>query len=577
MAGIAALLNQKMGGAQGHLNPRLYALALNPGNGVFHDVTVATSGVGACDPSLPSMCNNSTAGPTDLTGGLAGYTVGPGYDRVTGLGSVDVTKLLANWSATASPGQLLLPSPVTFSNQAVGTQSAPVTVTITNVGGTPVTISSVAGSDLTHFPGNTTCSTTLQPGGQCTFTLSFAPSAVGSYSEVVTITSDGVGSPQSFTASGTGIAAPGQLQLPSPVVFSNQAVGTQSAPVSVNITNISGAPVTISSVTDSDLTHFPGNTTCRTTLQPGGQCAVTLSFAPSAAGSYSAVVVITSDGVGSPQSFTASGVGVAATSVSYEGLWLNGNESGWGLNLTHQGSILFGTWFTYDSDGSGMWLVASNVAQTPTGSFSGALYRTVGPGFSATPFNSITFPANYTEVGTLTLSFTDANTGLMSYTVNGVAQSKVITRYVYAVGGTNCTLGGSAGVSTNYQDLWLRSPLGTEGGWGVNITHQGDILFATWFTYLPGSSQANKGMWLVMSNGNKTAPGVYSGALQTTTGPVFSAVPFNPDNVTRTTVGSATFAFTDANNGSFTYTVNGVTQSKPITRYIYASPTTVCQ
>jgi len=80
-----------------------------------------------------------------------------------------------------------------------------------------------------------------------------------------------------------------------------------------------------------------------------------------------------------------------------------------------------------------------------------------------------------------------------------------------------------------------------------------------------------------MSNGNKTAPGVYSGALQTTTGPVFSAVPFNPDNVTRTTVGSATFAFTDANNGSFTYTVNGVTQSKPITRYIYASPTTVCQ
>src|SRR5206468_4899593 len=43
MAGIAALLNQKSGGAQGNLNPGLYALAAIPGNGVFHDVTVDTS------------------------------------------------------------------------------------------------------------------------------------------------------------------------------------------------------------------------------------------------------------------------------------------------------------------------------------------------------------------------------------------------------------------------------------------------------------------------------------------------------------------------------------------------------
>ena len=70
---------------------------------------------------------------------------------------------------------------------------------------------------------------------------------------------------------------------------------------------------------------------------------------------------------------------------------------------------------------------------------------------------------------------------------------------------------------------------------------------------------------------------MYGGALQTTTGPAFSAVPFNPSSVVRTTVGSGTFTFTDANNGIFSYTVNGVTQSKPIARYIYASPTTVYQ
>src|SRR6185295_4818805 len=98
-----------------------------------------------------------------------------------------------------------------------------------------------------------------------------------------------------------------------------------------------------------------------------------------------------------------------------------------------------------------------------------------------------------------------------------------------------------------------------------------------WFTYLAGSSQANKGLWLVMSNGSKTATGVYTGALQTTTGPAFSAVPFNPNSVARATVGTGTFTFTDANNGTFNYTVNGVAQSKPIARFIYASPSTVCQ
>lgn len=104
MSGIAALLNQKMGGAQGNLNPRLYALAAVPGNGVFHDVTVASSGVSPCDVTTPSMCNNSTPGPMGLSGGLAGHVVGPGYDEATGLGSIDVANLLAQWNGSAAPG-----------------------------------------------------------------------------------------------------------------------------------------------------------------------------------------------------------------------------------------------------------------------------------------------------------------------------------------------------------------------------------------------------------------------------------------------------------------------------------------
>jgi subtilase family serine protease len=107
MAGIAALLHQKAGGAQGNLNPRLYALAANPANGVFHDVTIASSGVTGCTPLLPSPCNNTTPGPNGADSGLKGYLVGDGYDLATGLGSPDVARLLAFWNAPGTTSATL--------------------------------------------------------------------------------------------------------------------------------------------------------------------------------------------------------------------------------------------------------------------------------------------------------------------------------------------------------------------------------------------------------------------------------------------------------------------------------------
>jgi hypothetical protein len=108
MAGIAALLNQKTGSAQGNLNPRLYALAATPGSGVFHDVTVSSSAVVGCTAAAPSLCNNSTPGSGGLFGGLGGYLVTDGYDLATGLGSINATNLLAQWGGTSSGSALNL-------------------------------------------------------------------------------------------------------------------------------------------------------------------------------------------------------------------------------------------------------------------------------------------------------------------------------------------------------------------------------------------------------------------------------------------------------------------------------------
>jgi pseudomonalisin len=115
MAGIMALVVQKMGRPQGNFNPTLYRMAATTSLGVFHDATPASSGVASCSAGTASMCNNSTPGPSALTGGLAGFPLTTGYDLATGWGSVDVGNLLAaitsSYTLTPAAGTLTIASP----------------------------------------------------------------------------------------------------------------------------------------------------------------------------------------------------------------------------------------------------------------------------------------------------------------------------------------------------------------------------------------------------------------------------------------------------------------------------------
>jgi YVTN family beta-propeller protein len=253
-----------------------------------------------------------------------------------------------------------------------------------------------------------------------------------------------------------------------------------------------------------------------------------------------------------------------------QGLWWRATESGWGVNLAHQGGKVFATWFTYDANGSGLWLVMSNGEHQGNNTYSGTLHRTTGPAFSA-PFDASR--VTYTAVGNATFSFSDANSGTLTATVNGVNVSKPITRLVFGSPVPTCASGGPAGAQPNYQDLWWKAPGASESGWGVNIAHQGDVLFATWYTY--GSD--GQPLWLSGSDLTRTGNGTYSGVLTRSYGPPFNAAPWDPSKVTRMAAGSVAFAFSDANNGTMTYTLEGVTQSKSITRIAFANPATVCR
>ena len=269
--------------------------------------------------------------------------------------------------------------------------------------------------------------------------------------------------------------------------------------------------------------------------------------------------------------FNGIAASVTAPPANYTALWWNPNESGWGINVDHQGNIIFATLFTYEPSGQPMWLVVSNGAMQSDGkTFTGDLFRTTGPAFNANPFTPIT-GANITDVGSMTFTFNGANTAALSYIFNGTAVSKTIQRQVFGQRAANCvpTTASRAG-STNYQDLWWNP---NESGWGVNITHQDNTLFATLFTY----DATGKGLWLVMSNGVRQGDGSYLGELYRTTGPAFNANPFTPINGSNITlVGTMQFRFTDGEHGTLTYTVNGAMVTKQIVRQEFGTTRPAC-
>jgi dienelactone hydrolase len=259
--------------------------------------------------------------------------------------------------------------------------------------------------------------------------------------------------------------------------------------------------------------------------------------------------------------------------VNYGGLWWNapfGSEKGWGLNLAHQGDVIFATWFTYDANGNAWWLAMTADAQ-PDGTFRGTLYESMGPPFYADPFDPGAVVA--TPVGSGTLSFTDADNGTFAYVVNGISQSKSITREVFGPVPT-CVFGSpiAPALSTHYQDLWWASPWGSESGWGMNLTQQGNIIFITWFTY----DGFGKPLWL-SSTTTAISPNRFTGTVYRTTGPPFYSTPFDPAVVSIFPVGAIYVEFLSGDLATLAYTVNSITQAKTLTREVLRSPGTLCR
>jgi subtilase family serine protease len=189
-AGIVKLLEQKAGGRVGPLNSRLYSLArAGQSQGGFHDITT---------------------GNNDFSG-VQGFDAGPGYDLVTGWGTVDVTRFINAFIQGPSHVDAALKANKTslnFGNVKAG-KSKRKSIKLSNSAAKKSAISitfegaSISGSDA--FSLSNGCTGALAPKRACIVSVTFHPTSPGTQTATLTINSNASNGPTNrFSLTGTG-------------------------------------------------------------------------------------------------------------------------------------------------------------------------------------------------------------------------------------------------------------------------------------------------------------------------------------------------------------------------------------
>src|SRR5438128_854668 len=91
--------------------------------------------------------------------------------------------------------------------------------------------------------------------------------------------------------------------------------------------------------------------------------------------------------------------------------------------------------------------------------------------------------------------------------------------------------------ATDLTDLWWNS---SESGWGMNIAHQSNTIFLTFFVYGADGKAGWYSATATYSGQNAGGSLLYTGDLYEATGPYYGGV-FSPSSVHPTKVGNATF------------------------------------
>jgi streptogramin lyase len=279
---------------------------------------------------------------------------------------------------TIDPLVQLSPSPASFGRHTPGSTTN-LTVVASNttnntymLTGAPSITGPNAG-DFTIAAGNTcTALATLGPKASCTMTIQFKPAGTGTRSATVAVPVNDNAAPHTVILTGVGQAVAPTFGPPN-AAFGPAFIHQVTRPVNFSLTNVTGAPVTVNSVTlgpPNPKDFIIGSDTCTgATVPDSGSCTVSVSFDPTTIGPRSSNLTVVANGVTLPPS-SLSGTGVAAPPGSNpgKGYWEVASDGG----IFNFGSAkFFGSTGSIKlnkpivgmagtADGNGYWLVATD-------------------------------------------------------------------------------------------------------------------------------------------------------------------------------------------------------------------------
>lgn len=209
----------------------------------------------------------------------------------------------------AAAGQIAITATSLSFGSVVAGQSHTMSDTITNSGGTTVTVNQATVSGAGFQMSGMTTPMTLAPGQSANFNVAFTPTAAGAASGTLAISSNATNGTADIALSGTGTAL-GALSLsPSSLTFGSTQIGSTQT-LTETVTNSGGSSVTLSQATANGTTFSVSGPSLPLTLAAGQSTSFSVKYAPQSAGTSSGSLVITSNA--SNPSLTVAFSGTAA-------------------------------------------------------------------------------------------------------------------------------------------------------------------------------------------------------------------------------------------------------------------------
>ena len=424
-------------------------------------------------------------------------------------GNVTITSNASNPTLTVpvsgsgvTPGALgSNPTSLSFGSVIVGSHQA-LSETVTNTGGSSVTISQVGISGTGFSLSGITAPVTLTAGQSATFSATFTPTSAGTPSGTITITSNASNPSLTIALSGTGVA-PGALgSNPSSLSFGSVIVGNNH-PLSETLTNTGASSVTISQVGISGTGFSLSGITTPTTLTAGQSTTFTVTFAPQSAGSASGNVTVTSSASNPSLTIPLSGTAVTPgalgsnpTSLSFGNVTVGSNHS-LSETITNTGGSSV-TISQVGISGTGFSLSGITAPVTLTAGQSASFNVTFTPASAGSVSGSVTITSNASNPSlTIALSGMGVAPGVLGSNPTNLAlgnvtvgSNKSLSETVTNTGGSSVTIS-QVGISgTGFSLSGITTPVTLRAGQSASFS----------VTFTPQTAASASGSVTVTSN-----------------------------------------------------------------------------